>query len=117
LVPGTESGNKTEDRDMRVALTFVAVLALVLVVGVSAMADDKPGTHEGKVVSVAGDKLTMTDKDGKNEHSHMVPRDAKVTCDGKDCKLEDLKKGYGVRVTIEKKGDKTVVTKIEGRKT
>ncbi len=100
---------------LRIAGLCVAAFALALVMGVYASADDKPGTHEGTVVKVDKDKLTMTDKD-KKEHSHTVPRDAKITCDGKDCKLEDLKAGYTVKVTVEKKGDKNVITKIEGKK-
>lgn len=79
------------------------------------LAEEKAGTHEGKVVKVEKDKLTMTDKDGK-EHSHTVPADAKISHDGKECKLEDLKPGTAIKVTTEKKGDKVVVTKVEGKK-
>src|SRR5262245_27803936 len=44
-------------------------------------ADDRANPHEVKVVSAANGKLTMTDKDGKNEHSHQVAEDAEITCD------------------------------------
>ncbi len=44
-----------------------------------------------------------------------MAKDAKITCDGKDCKLDDLKKGQTVTVTIEKQGDDTVATKIEAK--
>jgi hypothetical protein len=54
----------------------------------------------------------MTGKDGKTEHTHTVAPDAMITCDGKACKLDDLKAGFNVKVTT-KKGDKTVATKIE----
>src|SRR5439155_3313166 len=67
----------------------------------------REGTHEGKVVKVDGAKLTMSVKDEK--HTHAVPADAKITCDGKDCKLSDLKEGFFVKVTAEKKGDKNVI--------
>src|SRR6266566_2724965 len=77
----------------------------------------REGTHEGKVVKVDGVKLTMSDKEGKDKHTHAVPADAKITCDGKDCKLADLKEGFFLKVTAEKKGDKSVITKIEARKT
>jgi hypothetical protein len=43
------------------------------------------------------------------------PKDAKVTRDGKDAKLSDLKKGDKVTVTVDKKGDKNVITKIEAK--
>src|SRR5262245_8984896 len=101
----------------RVLPLLLAVLALVLWAGGTALAEDlKEGTHTGKVVKAAGGKLTMTGKDGKTEHSHEVTADAKITCDGKACKLEDLLKGYEVTVTIEKRAGKLVATKLEGKK-
>jgi Cu/Ag efflux protein CusF len=98
--------------------TFVLAAVVAFVAwGAQSFADDvQPGTHEGKVVKVETDKLTMTDKDGKNEHTHMIPADAKITCEGKDCKLTDLKAGYPVKITVEKKGEKNVVTKIDAKK-
>ncbi len=71
-------------------------------------------THDGKVVSVVGDKLTTTCSEGK-QHCHTMAKDAKVTCDGKASKAEDLKAGSGVRVTASK-DDKTVATAIESGK-
>jgi hypothetical protein len=71
-------------------------------------------THEGKVVSVVGDKLTTTCSEG-HSHSHTVAKDAKVTCDGHASKAADLKAGTCVRVT-EKKDDKSVATAIESGK-
>jgi hypothetical protein len=55
-------------------------------------------TMDGTVVSVSGDKLTMTNKEGK-EHSHALAANAKVTCDGKTCVATDLKAGMRIRVT------------------
>ena len=98
--------------------TFV-LLAVVAVAAwaVPAVAEEeKAGTHEGKVVKAGDGKLTMTGKDGKNEHTHAIGADAKITLDGKDAKLDDLKAGMAVKVTAEKKGDKVVVTKVEGKK-
>ena len=71
--------------------------------------------HEGLVVKAGDGKITMTDKDGQNEHTHDVDKDAQITCDGKACKLEDLKKGFMVKVSAEKKGDKSVALKIEAK--
>ncbi len=68
-------------------------------------------THEGKVVSVAGNKLVSTCAEG-NQHSHTVAPDAKVTCDGAVCKTEDLKAGTKIRVTT-KPEDKHTATKVE----
>jgi hypothetical protein len=99
----------------RVLPVFVLALTVAFLTGGAVLADDAK-THEGLVVNAADGKLTMTDKDGKNEHTHQVDADTKITCDGKECKLEDLKKGFAVKVTTEKKADKEKVTKIEAKK-
>ena len=68
-------------------------------------------SHEGKVVSMIGDKLTTTCSEGK-QHNYTVAKDAKVTCDGKASKATDLKAGNKIRVTT-KKDDKNVATGVE----
>jgi hypothetical protein len=91
-------------------------LAIAAFVALSARADDKPSsknTHEGQFVSAKGDSFKMTDKAGK-EHTHMLADDAKVMCDGKMCKLADLKKGTMVKVTT-KPDDQTTVVRVEAR--
>ncbi len=65
-------------------------------------------THDGSVVSVTSSKLVMTGKDGK-EHSHSVSAETKVTCDGKTCKVLDLKPGTKIRVTTKKSDEGTAV--------
>jgi len=88
----------------RLLVAFVAMAALAVFAGASLAKDDAAGdTHSGVVVSAGEGKLTMSDKDGKNEHTHDVAADAKVSCDGKACKLEDLKKGASVKVTTKDK--------------
>jgi uncharacterized membrane protein len=92
------------------ALVAVA-LALVLLAGQAGFAaDDK--THEGKVVKAGEGKLTMTDKDGKNEHTHNIAANTAITIDGKAAKLEDLKAGTMVKVTMS---DDKKVSKVEAR--
>jgi hypothetical protein len=94
-------------------LALLAILAFVLVACQGAVAGDKEAkTHEGKVVKAGAGKLTMTDKDGGNQHTHDVAADAVITCDGKACKLEDLKEGTFIKVTMK---DEKTVSQIEGR--
>jgi hypothetical protein len=94
---------------------YCAVLALLLFVSAPALAAN---SHKGKVVEAGAGKSTMTDMAGKNQHTHEVPADATILCGGKKCGLEDLKAGATVKVTMDKKGDQTVVTKIrEGKAT
>jgi hypothetical protein len=91
-------------------------IALTLFVGVAvavAADKDKPAadTHTGKFVSFADGKLTMVGDDGK-EHSHTLNKDVKVTIDGKDAKMDDLKtvaKDTALAVTL----DKDTVTRID----
>ena len=104
----------------------LAAVALALFVGRPApaqQAQQKPNpapaaqanadnTHEGKFVMAEGNtKFVMADKTG-NRHEHMLAQNARVMCDGKECKLSDLKKGQTIRVTT-KEGDKKVAVKVE----
>ncbi|MEI8375269.1 MAG: hypothetical protein WCJ35_20805, partial [Planctomycetota bacterium] len=56
--------------------------------------------HDGTMVSITGDKLVMTNKDGI-EHSHALTADAKLTLDGKACTAADMKAGTRIRVTLQ----------------
>jgi hypothetical protein len=96
---------------MMLRLTPLFFIALGLMVP-AARAEEKANSHEGKIVKIAGNKLTMTDKEGKVEHTHTLAPDAKIMCDNKECKLEDLKPGLRVRVTT-KPGDVTTAVKVE----
>jgi hypothetical protein len=68
-------------------------------------------THDGKFVSMSGATFIMTGQDGK-EHTHNLAADAKVTCDGKPCKISDLSAGMKIRVTT-RQSDKNAATEIE----
>ena len=92
----------------RLMPVFLAAIAIALFVARPVFADDKP--HEGVVVSAGEGKLTMTFKGDEKKHAHDVAKDAKITLDGKEAKLADLKAGYHVKVTMD---DKHVVTKID----
>ena len=100
---------------LRRSFVLTAVAAMVVWGAQSFAYNAQAKTQEGKVVKAEEGKLTIKDKDGK-EKAHAVATDAKVTCDGKECKLEDLKAGYPVKITIEKKGDEELATKVEATK-
>ena len=107
---------------MRSQLRPVLVVAMVLTLTITAPApvEGSPkgtgGVVQGKVVKAVEGKLTITVKDGKDKQELVVPATAKITTDGKECKLQDLKAGDQVKVTFEKKKDEKVVTKIEATK-
>ena len=96
------------------AIGLVMALAVAALVGGTAIAAEK--THDGTVVSAVGGKLTMVDKDGKNEHSHMIAATTKITLDGKAAKLEDLKKGDVVKVTTDDGGKVTAVAATRAKR-
>jgi hypothetical protein len=96
-------------------LPLLAVLALLCLVSAPVLAADDT-TVEGTVVKAEDGKLTIIGKKDKKEHSCMVAKDAKITCEGKECKLEDLKKDFVVKVTVEGKGKEAKATKIEAKK-
>ncbi len=60
---------------------------------------------EGAVVTAGSGKLTIKDTNN-TEHSYSVDNSVKVTVDGKNAKLEDLKKG--MKVTVGLDGDKVL---------
>lgn len=68
-------------------------------------------TYVGKVVSMIGNKLVMTNKEGR-EHSHTLAKDATLSCDGTVCKAEDLTAGSTIRVTTMK-DNRDVATDID----
>jgi hypothetical protein len=69
-------------------------------------------SHDGKVVSITGAKLLMTNMEGAEEHVQALAADIKVTCDGKVCRAGDLKPGMRVRVTTEN-AEPSAATRIE----
>lgn len=72
-------------------------------------------TQQGIVVRAGQGKLIMTDAVGRNEQTHVVAADARVTCDARPCKVDELQKGYTVKVVTERRGDIQVATRIDTR--
>jgi hypothetical protein len=98
------------------AIILATVALLLPAVWAAVAEDEKPNILEGKVKEVkSGDlKLVMTDKDGKNEHSHFVAKDAKIIIGGKAGTLGDLKPGQVIKVRTKKTDDKVQVVEIQG---
>ena len=89
----------------RSLLCGLAALALLVWTAGPALAEH---THDGKVVSVAGEKLTTTCSEGK-QHCHTMAKDAKVTCDGKASKAaETVKPAFSTRPATRKSSRSSV---------
>ncbi|HQX48673.1 MAG TPA: hypothetical protein PLY87_09125 [Planctomycetaceae bacterium] len=94
------------------SLGTIAVALFAGGVAASAAEQGKETTHDGAIVTISSTELVMKGKDGK-EHTHAIATDAKMTLDGKACKVEDLKAKTKIRVTVLS-GDPKAVTHIEG---
>lgn len=79
------------------------------------MEETKPVIHEGEIVSVSGNQITSTCVEG-DEHHHTLATDSKVTCDGKQSKLDDFKVGTPVRVTTSTDDDSKASCVSAGKK-
>jgi hypothetical protein len=84
-------------------------LALVLVA--TAIADT---VRDVTIVSAGSGKVTLLTPSG-SEHTIDVSKDARITCDGKTCRLEDLKKDYKADVTGERQNNQKTITTIDAR--
>jgi hypothetical protein len=93
------------------ALTAAAALVVFASAALADKVEKADDTKAGTFVSFKDGTLTWTNKDGKDVKATLA-KDAKITCDGKDCKLDDLKKGATITVTT-KDGDPTVAVKID----
>jgi hypothetical protein len=96
----------------RVLSLSLAALVVAALTGMPLLAAEKSATHEVTIVKAADGKLTVLGADGK-EHMHAVAKKATLTCNGKTCKLADLKKGVKATVTVSGKGDKAEFSKVE----
>ena len=102
---------------MKRVLSLAAALAVVVFVSAAFAADAAKekaagSTVTGTVAKTGDGSITVTDKEGK-DHALTVAKDAKIQCDGKDCKLADLAKGTMVTVTLN--DDKTAATQIDAK--
>lgn len=114
-------------------LSFSVVLGLVLFVGGSVMAADKPvkgtitkvdkdGSNIVLTVSIAAKKKDAAASTEKNEKKYTIKSDSKVEkVTGKkgeekhsDAKIEDLKEGVAITLTVT--GDKVEKIEINGGK-
>jgi len=98
---------------MKRVLPLAAAVAVFVFVGAVFAADkDKDaGTVMGTISKVSADSITVTDKDGK-DHALTVVKTAKVTIDGQEAKLSDLKEKSMVTVTLNA-DNKTQADRIE----
>jgi len=66
------------------------------------------GSQLGRIVTITGDRI-VTKSASNGERVHNLARDVRVTRDGKPCRIDDLKLGVSVRVTVRKDDEMTAI--------
>jgi RNase P/RNase MRP subunit p29 len=97
------------DARIRVTIQEGSKKAVTLIEALEKNTRFASSSQEGKVISTTRNELVMMSKDGKR-HSQKLSADAKLTLDGKACKVADLKSGMRIRVTTQPSD----VNRIEG---
>jgi hypothetical protein len=87
-----------------------ALLALVLMRTTDAFAVE---THQGKVLAVGANRLTIMEAMSNKQLTHEVATNADIICEKKKCELSDVQAGALVTVIVDQAGDKTLITKVE----
>lgn len=99
---------------MRRHLTALTLLLIVPLLAPAVPPEEPKGeVYEGTVVMAIAGKLTMLAMDGKTERTHEIAMDAKISREGHECRLEDLRKGERITITMVKRENKEVVVKID----
>ena len=65
--------------------------------------------HDGRLVSISGDRLVMKSTEGSDQQPYALAVDAKVTCDGSVCRPADLKPGLRIRVTTDREAAQSAI--------
>jgi hypothetical protein len=69
-------------------------------------------THEGKVVAVGADSITLMDKRDDDNDKFVVTAETKITRNGKPAKLSDVQVSDRAKVTAVQEGQKLVAKTI-----
>ena len=105
-------------------LLVAGVFSLVLALNVSAQVQTETSTTSGKatkevqvergeVVTVAGNDLVVKMEDGTIRHFPNVPESARVTVDGRQLGIHDLKPGMKLQRTITTTTTPQTVTTVQ----
>ena len=102
----------------------VGAICLAFAVGMSAQVQTETKTttgaatkevtvERGEVVSVIGNDLVVKMEDGTIHHFSNIPESARVTVDGKQLGIHDLKPGMKLERTITTTSTPKTITKVE----
>jgi hypothetical protein len=97
----------------RLVLSLLVVAAVVLTGTGLLWAAEDTVTHEGSIVKVEKDSMTIKAADAQQQIA-LAPT-TKYTLDGKAAKLEDLKPGFKVKTTCKKEGTKFTAVSVDAK--
>lgn len=86
---------------IRVTMACEESKTLALVEALDRNPDFDRNHHDGMVVNVKGETLALTLSADDQARECVLRPDVKITCDGRVCKISDLKPGMRIRVTLE----------------
>jgi uncharacterized protein DUF5666 len=91
---------------------LVAFIVAAIAIRSAHAADE---VHEGKVVAVGSDTITVLDQRDDDNDTFVVNSETKITFNGKPAKLNELHAGDRAKVTATQKGDKLIAKEIAAR--
>jgi len=114
----------TADREQFKFMLAVGAVCLALAVGMSAQVQTETNTtahhptvqttvERAEVVYVSGNDLVVKMEDGSLRHINNVPESARVTVDGKELGIHDLKPGMKLQRTITTTTTPKVITTVQ----
>jgi hypothetical protein len=98
----------------RALLFLLPALVLVAIWG-AFFRGEKIVLDDCTVIRAGDGKLTVRAPKG-GAQTAAVASDAKITLNGKGCRLKDLKKEFKVKITVVQDGDTATITCIEAKR-
>lgn len=96
---------------------MLAIVAVVALVWLTAPAPAAPAeeVHEGKVVAVTKDTLTVLDNRDDDNDAFVVSGETKITRNGKPASLKEIEVGDLAKVTARPMGEKLLALTIQAK--
>ena len=93
--------------------SLLVVVAITALVARSVYGADE--IHEGKVLAVGTDTITVRDERDGDDDMFVVNSQTKITFNGKSAKLNQVSAGDRAKVTATQMGDKLIAKEIDAK--
>jgi len=92
---------------------LLVVIAITVIIAKSVYGADE--IHEGKVLAVSSDTITVRDVRDGDDDVFVVNSQTKITFNGKPAKLSEVSAGDQAKVTATQLGDKLIAKEISAK--